>query len=260
MTVRRAHVVPRLADERPRDHAPHRVLPREDPPGDAAGVVELLERDRLLVRGDLEDRVGARVDDPLARPLVLLAELLDDLRPARGHVPEHAVPRLVHERVDHLVREPVRVGRHRLRSEDPHQLPVAGRGVLATRPLEQPPRDGRRPRLRRAAEQRLDVPEAQRLERGQVEPADRPRDVPERIRAFVAEIRCVGELAGPDRVEHNHARPGHPAILRPSGERSWSHRLCGVHPVHDRARGRHHLGGRQDQPEPEFQAAQQLAR
>ena len=77
-------------------------------------VVELLERDRLLVRGDLEDRVGRRVDDPLAGPLVLLAELLDDLRARRGLVAEHAAPGPVHERVDHVVREAVRVGRERL--------------------------------------------------------------------------------------------------------------------------------------------------
>ena len=88
-------------------------------------LVELLERNRLLVRGDLEDRVGARVDDPLAGPLMLLAELLDDLRPARRLVAEHAAAGAVHERVDHLVGEAVRVGRHRLRRDDAHQLPVA---------------------------------------------------------------------------------------------------------------------------------------
>ncbi len=53
-------------------------------------LVQLLERDRLLVRRDLEDRVGGRVDDPLARALVLLAELLDDLGARGGDVAEHA--------------------------------------------------------------------------------------------------------------------------------------------------------------------------
>ena len=91
--VRRALVVPRLADERPGDHPADGVLAREDLARDAAGVVELLERDRLLVRGDLEDGVGRRVDDPLAGLLVLLAELLDDLRPRRRPVAEHAAAR-----------------------------------------------------------------------------------------------------------------------------------------------------------------------
>ena len=130
----------------------------------AAAVVELLERDRLLVRGDLEDRVGGRVDDPLARLLVLLAELLDDLRPARRLVAEHAAGGAVHERVDHVVREAVRVGRERLRRDDPHQLPVADRRVLALRALEQPAGDRGRARLRRAALERLDVAEAERLQ------------------------------------------------------------------------------------------------
>ena len=130
----------------------------------AAAVVELLERDRLLVRGDLEDGVGGRVDDPLARLLVLLAELLDDLRPRRGLVAEHAAAGPVHERVDHVVREAVRVGRERRRRDDAHQLPVARRRVLALRALEQPAGDRRRARLRRAALERLDVAEAERLE------------------------------------------------------------------------------------------------
>ena len=201
----------------PRDHAADRVLAGEDPARDPAAVVELLERDRLLVRGDLEDRVGARVDDPLAGALVLLAELLDDLRPARRDVAEHAAPGLVHERVDHLVGEPVRVGRHRLRGQDPHQLPVAGRRVLAARALDEPARDRRRARLRRAAEQRLDVAEPERLERRQVEAADGPREVAERVRALVAEVGRVRQLAGPDGIEHDHAGPGHAAILRPRG-------------------------------------------
>ena len=79
MAVRRAGVVAGLALERPCDHPADGVLPFENVPRDLAGVEELLERNRLDVRRDLEDRVGGRVDDPLARDLVLLAELLDDL-------------------------------------------------------------------------------------------------------------------------------------------------------------------------------------
>ena len=113
VAVRRALVVARLADERPRDHAADGVLAGQDLARDPAGLVELLERDRLLVRRDLEDRVGGRVDDPLAGALVLLAELLDDLRARRRLVAEHAAAGAVHERVDHVVREAVRVRRHR---------------------------------------------------------------------------------------------------------------------------------------------------
>ena len=47
-------------------------------PRDAAELVEPLEPERLLVRGDLKDRVGRGVADRLQRPHVLLAEFLDD--------------------------------------------------------------------------------------------------------------------------------------------------------------------------------------
>src|SRR5437879_5985130 len=85
--VRRALVVPWLADERARDHATGGVLSREDLAGNSRRVIELRERNGLLVRGDLEHRVRGRVDDPLARALMLLAELLHDARPRGGVVP-----------------------------------------------------------------------------------------------------------------------------------------------------------------------------
>ena len=61
-----------------------------------------------------------------------------------------------------------------------------GRRVLALRALEQPAGDRRRARLRRAALERLDVAEAERLEVRQVEAADGARDVAERVGALVA--------------------------------------------------------------------------
>jgi hypothetical protein len=122
---------------------------------------------------------------------MLFAEFLDDLGAARRLVAEHAAAGSVHERVDHLVREPVRVCRHRGWSHDAHQLPVTGRRVLPFRPLDEPAGDRGRAGLRRAALEGSDVPEAERLERRQVEPADGAGDVAERVRALVAELRRV---------------------------------------------------------------------
>ena len=187
--VRRPDVVARLARERPGDHAADGVLAREDLARRAAAVVELLQRDRVLVRGDLEDRVRGRVDDPLPRPLVLLPQLLDDVRAGRGLVSQHAAGGLVHERVDHVVREAVRIGRKCLRGDDPHVLPVARRRVLPLRALEEPAGDCRCAWLRRASLERLDVAEAERLETRQVEPADGSGDVSERVRPFVPVLR-----------------------------------------------------------------------
>jgi hypothetical protein len=164
--VRRALVVAGGADERTRDDAAHRVPSGEDLPGDTAAVVELLERDRLLVCRDLEDGVRGRVDDPLPGLLVLLAELLDDLRARRRLVAEDAATRLVHERVDHLVGEPVRVRRERRGCDDAHHLPVARGRVLALRALDEASRDGRRTGLRRTTIERHHVSETERLEIG----------------------------------------------------------------------------------------------
>ena len=185
MPVRGTRVVPRLARERAGDHAADRMAAGEDLARDAAAVVELLERDRLLVRGDLEDRVGGRVDDPLPGSLVLFSELLDDLGAGRRLVPEDAASGLVHERVDDLVREAVRIGRKRRRGDDPHVLPVAGRRVLSGRELDETAGDRGRARLRRATLERHHVAEPERLEVREVEPADRVGDVTERVRALV---------------------------------------------------------------------------
>ena len=73
----------------------------------------------------------------------------------------------------------------------------------------QPARDRGRVRLRRAALERLDVAEPERLEVREVETADRARDVPERVRALVAPVGRVGQLARPDGVQHDHAGARH---------------------------------------------------
>ncbi len=236
VSVRRSLVVTRLARERTRDHAPDGVAAAKDLARHPASFVELLERDRVLVRCDLEDRVGGRVDDPLPGLLVLLAELLDDLRARGGSVADDAPSSAVHERVDHVVREPVRIRRERRRRDDPHHLPVPGGRVLPFRALEQPTRDRRRSGLRWAPLERHDVPEAQRLHVRQVETADGPCDVPECVGALVPVLGGVGQLSRPDRVEDDHARAGHlegrrrsareyvvghGAILRRRWTRSW---------------------------------------
>ena len=175
------------------------------------------------MRGDLEDGVGRRVDDPLARLLMLLAELLDDVRARRGLVPEHAAAGLVHERVDHVVREAVRIGRHRGRRDDAHQLPVAGRRVLALRPLEQPAGDRGSARLRRAALELHHVAEAERLQCGQVETSDGAGHVAERVRSLISEIGRIGQLSRADGIEHDYARPRHVAIVRRARGKSAHH-------------------------------------
>src|SRR6266511_807048 len=154
-----ALVITRLARKGTRDDPSDGVLSGEDLAGDPAGVVELLRRDSLLVRRELEDGVRRGVDDPLSRLLVLLAELLDDLGPRRGPVAENAAAGAMHERIDHVVRKAVRIGRKRLRSHDSHQLPMARRRVLSLRAFDQAAGRRRCPRLGGTALERLDVSE-----------------------------------------------------------------------------------------------------
>jgi len=89
-----------------------------------------------------------------------------------------------------------------------------------TIPLDEPSGDGGRPVHRRAAFERLDVAEPERLEIGEIESADGFRDVAERVGAFVSELGRVGQLPCADGVQHDDARAGHGAILRGSCTRS----------------------------------------
>ena len=129
--------------------------------------------------------------------------------PDAGLLPRTPAARLVHERVDDLVREAVRVRRERGRRDHAHHLPVTRRRVLALRALDEPAGDRRRAGLRRAAFERHDVSEPERLEIGQVEASDRAGHVAESVGAFVPVLRRVRQLTSADGIEHDHARPRH---------------------------------------------------
>src|SRR5207244_12838566 len=85
--VIRAHELARLADERPRDHARDAVLLSDRSRRLAPGV-QRREWHLLLVRGDLEDGIRARVDDGPSAGEMLTPQLLDDPGAAGGLVPE----------------------------------------------------------------------------------------------------------------------------------------------------------------------------
>ena len=93
----------RAAPERARDHAPDGVLAAHDLARGLAGGVQLGLRHLVLVRGDLQHRVGRRVDDQVARAQVLLAEVVDHGGAGVGPVAEHAAAGRVAQLVDHVV-------------------------------------------------------------------------------------------------------------------------------------------------------------
>ena len=99
-----------------------------------------------------------------------------------------------------------------------------GRGVIGNKPasgteiiqeLGEAAGDRRRPRLRRAALQGLDVSEAESFHCRQVEATDGAGDVPEGVRPLVTELTRIRQFARSDSVQHDDARPSHAAILLP---------------------------------------------
>jgi hypothetical protein len=92
---------------------------------------------------------------------------------------------------------------------------MARRRVLALRALQQPSCDGRGARLRSAAFEGLDVAEAERFQRREIEAPDRTGDVRKRVRACIAELGSVRQLTRSDGVQHDDARARHAAILLP---------------------------------------------
>ena len=125
-----------VADERTRDNTTDPVFV-DELTRDVAELVQPVEAERLLVRGDLEHAVGRRVDDRLAGRHVLLAEFGDDRRTGRMAVTQHAGQvGPLDEFVEQFLREsllfvsevaPVEQHRHA------GNLPVTARRVLAAR-------------------------------------------------------------------------------------------------------------------------------
>ena len=104
---------PGRALERPRDHAPDGVLAGHRLARRGARREQVVLAEHVVVGGELQHRVGRRVEDHLAGAQVVLAPLLDDLGPARRVVGAEAQAGDALERRHHVGREAVRVGRQR---------------------------------------------------------------------------------------------------------------------------------------------------
>ena len=79
----------RLADEGPGDH-PADAQRVDDLGGDAADLVEPVEAEMRLVRGDLQHAVGGGVEDRLAAGDMLEAEVVDHRHAGGMRVAERA--------------------------------------------------------------------------------------------------------------------------------------------------------------------------
>ena len=190
--VVRPLVVPGLADEGSRDHSRH-TEGIQDASRFDGDLVESLEAEVLLVRRDLEDAVRAGVDDRLARPDVLLAELGDHRGSRRGPVAEDPLELAApDERVDDLRREAVGEGGERALQRAPHHLPVTGRGVLAGGLLGTAPEHCFRIARFRELLHADDVAQPQLDQPGCLQTSSRGDDVIEGVRPRITEALGIG--------------------------------------------------------------------
>jgi hypothetical protein len=158
------------------------------------------------VRGDLEHRVGRRVDDQLAGRHVRGPEVIDHGGAAVRAVAEDAAPGGVAQCIQHVGREAVGIRAQRDRRDDAHQLPVPGDRVLARAERMQAAVEHAL-RRRGDAGERDDVAEPEPPEHRQVEPAGRLGDMAERVRPRVTVVGGVRQGAGAAGVDHDHEGP-----------------------------------------------------
>ncbi len=197
-----------VADKRPRDH-PSDVIGIEDLPRDLAAAMQFRDGDDALVSRDLEDRVAAGVDDPVAGAHVLGRQFLEDHGAGSRLVAEDTAPGPLPEGGEDLLGKPVRKDRERLVDEQAGHLPVPGRRVFSRRRLAHLAVRPRRHRRGRHAEDGREVAEPVLLQVRQGHPADESRGVAEGVRADVAVIRGVRQLATADGIHHEHDRALH---------------------------------------------------
>ena len=182
-----------VADERTGDDAADAMLSDEDLTGDAAVFIQLLQRDDVLVRRDLEHGVCGRINDEVSRAHMLRAVLCDDLGAGPGCVRQDAAARRLAEGLEHFLGEAVGIGGQRIRGNDARDLPVADRGVLAHGGLCHAGAGARLRGIRAEERQALDVAEAAVHHRGDVQLAGRGTAL-ERVHAEITEPCGIGHF------------------------------------------------------------------
>ena len=169
------------------------MLSDEDLTGDAAVFIQLLQRDDVLVRRDLEHGVCGRINDEVSRAHMLRAVLCDDLGAGPGCVRQDAAARRLAEGLEHFLGEAVGIGGQRIRGNDARDLPVADRGVLAHGGLCHAGAGARLRGIRAEEGQALDVAEAAVHHRGDVQLAGRGTAL-ERVHAEITELCGIGHF------------------------------------------------------------------
>src|SRR6266550_1841793 len=161
------------------------------------------------MRGNLKNRVGRRVNNPVASSQMLGGELIDHFGSARNHVSNYASTGRSRETRDHSFRKSIGVSRKSLREMDTRDFPVTGCAVFPSRR-----RVHRAPRADRPIESTCsleggNVSKAAHIQSRKIKSSDRMSDVAKSVTALIT-IRCgVRSFAGANTIENDDRRTPH---------------------------------------------------
>ena len=193
----------RLAQKRPRDHAPDFVFAVEYATRDLTQLVKTFERNHLFMRGDLKHRVRGCVNDRFACVDVLLAEHFDDLSSRSRYVAEYAGHiGFAHKAIDDHRRKAFRIRRKRAFENDAGHFPMTRCRVLAVRTQRTTAIRTGRILKRRQLRQRTNIAESVTLEIRQVH-FPRLEYVSDSVRACVAPLGSIRHRADSGAVEND---------------------------------------------------------
>ena len=154
------------------------------------------------MRGDLKDRIGRRVHDPLPGRDVLVAVALQHVGSARHDIADDAPSGRARELADHFLRKSVRIGGKRNIDVNAGNLPMASGAIL-------PRRRGTHaaPRTRGVAAtshalERFDVAEAQAFQPRQIQTAAGAGDVAKGVAASIAIVGGIRRCADSHSIQN----------------------------------------------------------
>ena len=199
----RPRIVRICPHERARDHPPHRVRPRQDLAGHPAVSIKLLRRHDRLMRRDLQHAVRRRINDERACAFMLLPIIMDDLRPRIRLIAEHPAPESLLQLRDHPGGKPIRERRHRLLRDDPRDLPMPRRRILAARQLPAAPERSQGGRLLLAAVHTINVEHAQLFQIRSII-LIRSYDGLQRMAVMIPELCRVRQCPHAKTIQHNN--------------------------------------------------------
>ena len=202
--VGRAFEVAVRAGEGPRNHA-------SDFPGvgqtarNTADFVQTLQRDHVLMGGDLQDRIGRGVENGISAGDVFRTELIKNGGAAGGLIAEESDSGLAFDGADQFGRKFFKGG-ERFFQHDPGDFPMSRGGVL---PGRTPGHDAETAGLRNAGGRTVEgEAEAEPVKVGRLQTGVVFDDVSEGVGPLIAVVRRLRGVSDPDAVQNNDEGSG----------------------------------------------------